>query len=362
MKSEFEALVPHGILRYSQVWEDHRLLEAGLEISPQDNVLSICGAGCNVLALLLAGARSVTAIDVNSAQLALLNLKLAGIRKLAGHADFAQLLGAAECTDRLALYERVRDDLPENSRRYWEAHLGDLEAGVLTAGRLDQYLAKFRRHLDPVAAQGILDSATPQDRRRNYELMCTPETRELFEQHFSRENMQEEGRDPQQFKHAPPLDTARHFWDRFRWVCTKLDNRENFYLEFLLTGRYASLDHGPPYLRPANFERLRRLIGKVRIVHSSVEEFFESTSEEFTKMALSDIFEYMSQKDAELLMESVARHLSSKGRFAFWTLLADRTPPASLHCRQKIGHDLPDSPALPDRSWFYNSFNVYELN
>ena len=64
-------------LRYSQVWEDYLLLEEGLLIAAADDVLCIGSAGDNALALLLAGARSVLAIDMSAAQCALIELKLA---------------------------------------------------------------------------------------------------------------------------------------------------------------------------------------------------------------------------------------------------------------------------------------------
>ena len=82
LRSEIAHTMTLDIIRYSQVWEDQQVLCEGLAIGPEDDVLSIASAGCNVLALLLAGARSVTAIDMSPAQIALLELKLAGIRLL----------------------------------------------------------------------------------------------------------------------------------------------------------------------------------------------------------------------------------------------------------------------------------------
>ena len=74
MNSEF-ATIALDQVRYSLVWEDSRTLYAGLAIAPDDHVLVITSAGCNVLNALLAGPRQVTAIDLNPVQNALLRLK-----------------------------------------------------------------------------------------------------------------------------------------------------------------------------------------------------------------------------------------------------------------------------------------------
>ena len=74
MNSEF-ATIALDQVRYSLVWEDSRTLHAALAIGPDDHVLVVTSAGCNVLNALLAGPRQVTAIDLNPVQKALLRLK-----------------------------------------------------------------------------------------------------------------------------------------------------------------------------------------------------------------------------------------------------------------------------------------------
>src|SRR5262245_33307191 len=94
-------------LRYSFVWEDHALLEDGLGIEPDDDILSVTSGGQNVLNLALMGPRSVTAVDLNPVQSALLELQLAAVQTLS-HADFIRLLGAADAPNRIAIYQQVR--------------------------------------------------------------------------------------------------------------------------------------------------------------------------------------------------------------------------------------------------------------
>src|SRR5215471_17275959 len=151
--TEAAATMAQGGIRYSQVWEDHALLEQGLRIGPDDDVLSITSAGDNVLALLLCEPRSVTAVDLNPAQQAVLELKLAAIRRL-DHSAFACLCGAREGFDRDALYREIRDDLSEPARAFWDAQ--KVASGLLDCGRLERYIGKFHheylRRLVPAEA------------------------------------------------------------------------------------------------------------------------------------------------------------------------------------------------------------------
>lgn len=59
-----EASVDFSKIRYSQVWEDTRLLRQGLRLKPQSRVLSIASAGDNAFSLLLDDAREVVAIGM----------------------------------------------------------------------------------------------------------------------------------------------------------------------------------------------------------------------------------------------------------------------------------------------------------
>src|SRR5262245_51458575 len=79
-------------LVYNACWEDPRLDRQALDLGPEHRVATITSAGCNALEYALAGAQRVDAVDVNYRQNALLELKIAGIRRLDFDAFF-QLFG-----------------------------------------------------------------------------------------------------------------------------------------------------------------------------------------------------------------------------------------------------------------------------
>src|SRR5262245_49490561 len=82
----FDSLLKQHLI-FNTSWEDPALDRVALQLGPSDRVLSIAGAGCNVLDYLLSGAGEVHAVDINPCQTALLELKVAAIRTL-GYDDF----------------------------------------------------------------------------------------------------------------------------------------------------------------------------------------------------------------------------------------------------------------------------------
>ena len=84
----FELVHGHNLV-YNTCWEDPRLDRVALELGPDDTLLVVTSAGCNVLDYALTGPRHIHAVDLNPRQNALLELKLAGIRRL----DFNRFFG-----------------------------------------------------------------------------------------------------------------------------------------------------------------------------------------------------------------------------------------------------------------------------
>jgi len=237
---EADAQVLAGELRYSRVWEDHALLDHALAIRPDDDVLMIASAGCNVLNLLLQAPRRIVAIDLNPAQTALVELKLAALRSL-DHRGFLELLGL-ERGRVLARYDAVRKELSWDTRRWWDSHTWILAHGVERAGRLDRFIDDFHRWQvarlhSPELIDRLFDTRDVIERQRlvDHELL-TPEFARAFLSYFTRDALAERGRHPAQFRYVEDIDVASWFLARLRWACTAIPVRGNFYLERFLRG------------------------------------------------------------------------------------------------------------------------------
>jgi S-adenosylmethionine-diacylglycerol 3-amino-3-carboxypropyl transferase len=90
-------------LVYTQIWEDPEADLAALQLPLGSTIVTISSGGCNALSYLAAQPAQVYAVDLNQAHLALLKLKLAGIRAFATYDEFWQFFGAAASRDNARL-------------------------------------------------------------------------------------------------------------------------------------------------------------------------------------------------------------------------------------------------------------------
>ena len=108
-------------LVYNTCWEDRGWTGVALRLGPQDTLLVLTSAGCNALDYALEGPRRIHAVDLNPRQNALLELKLAGIRRLDFDRFFA-MFGCGHLSNVREVYgDALRGELTRWSRLYWTA-------------------------------------------------------------------------------------------------------------------------------------------------------------------------------------------------------------------------------------------------
>src|SRR5437868_2809098 len=107
-------------LVYNTSWEDPAVDRRAMRLAATDRVLVITSGGCNVLDYALEGPASIVAVDANPRQTALLELKLAAIRRLP-YDDMFALFGLGWHGEFPTLYrERLRGELSDFARNYWD--------------------------------------------------------------------------------------------------------------------------------------------------------------------------------------------------------------------------------------------------
>jgi len=108
-------------LVYTQIWEDPVADLAALRLAIGSTIVTISSGGCNALSYLMARPAQVYAVDLNEAHLAILKLKLAGLRAFSDYSDFWQFFGAANSPANSDLYRaRLRPLLDTQARSYWD--------------------------------------------------------------------------------------------------------------------------------------------------------------------------------------------------------------------------------------------------
>lgn len=363
---EIHAVLQNATLRYSQVWEDYKLLFDGLDLEPADHVVSIGSAGDNALALLARGVASVSSVDLNPAQTALCELKKVAISKV-DYAEFVDLLGAGNTERGLRVYQTIKSELSERSLAYWESHQDILQRGILHSGRLELFWNKMREDVFEtfvsedslykfIASRDLSEQRINFERFFSGEAFCT-----AFKEFTDKKNVAKHGRDIAQYKYVDAHDIGGFFFRRFRHVCTEVPIADNFYLHYLFFGRYESLSQGPFYLRPQIYETLVQRIDRFEVVEESLDVFVARGEKPYSKMNLSDLFEYLSIEETDHFLAVLSENMVRGGRIAFWNHLNERGPGSTCKLKLDEHRSLGQELFTRDRTFFYSDFRVLEV-
>jgi len=352
-------------LNYAQCWEDVRLLIEGFAVGPGDDVLSVASAGDNSIALALAGARSVTAVDLSLPQIALTELKLAA-RHLSLD-DTRVLFGLESSGGRLPRYHRLREHLTEPSRRWWDEHLDLVERGILRSGRFERYLALFRTRVLPLVhrrsrVEAWFDLPDLAAQQRYYEdVWDNLRWRLLFRLFFSRRVMEARGRSPEQFAHVQgPVSLA--FLERARRMFTTLPLRDNGYVQWMLLGRWVCREAVPEWITPAGHARLDEAAARITLVHASLQEHLTGAGVgAYSAFNLSDVFEYLSERQSADLFSALLPTARRGARLAYWNLLVPRERPLALADRVRPLREEASELGARDRAFVYGAFRLEEV-
>lgn len=363
--TDIQSRADFSTIRYAQCWEDADILVKALDVEGRD-CLSIGAAGDNSFALLARGARSVTAVEMNPAQVVCIELRRAAYLHLE-HEEFLELLGARESAARASHLDKLRDHLPEPVQRALADGMIAPHAGLGSQGKFENYFRLFREKVLPLAhnqarVARLLESKSRDERVQFYQQSWNNwRWRMIFKVFFSRWMMGRLGRDPEFFKYVGGR-VAERILARTRHALCELDPAQNPYLHWILRGIHGQAL--PLALRRESFDPIRRALleERFRVVNASIEELFEMEPERtYDAFNLSDIFEYMSEPAYHILLEKIVRASRRGARLAYWNMLAPRSRPAILADRLQPLEELSAALLHEDRAFFYARFVVEEV-
>jgi S-adenosylmethionine-diacylglycerol 3-amino-3-carboxypropyl transferase len=359
--AELRDRVRFDAIRYACCWEDAAVLCRALAPVEGARCLSIAAAGDNVFSLLAAGARSVVAVDLSPAQLALVELKARAFGALA-HAELLGFLGARAAEGRWETYRRLRGGLTDSARGFWDERRNEIEAGVLHAGKFERYLRAFGRWVVPLAhGRGtVAELLTPRsraERERFYaERWDSWRWRLAFRLFFGRWMQGRFGRDPEFLRHVEG-SVPRRMLARTRRGFTALPTESNPYVQYIMRGEYGAAL--PDYLRPENHAKIANALDRLQLVAGSVDEVAARLpAGSIDAFNLSDIFEYLDTATYHAVLESLLRVAAPGARFAYWNLFVERSRPESLAHRLAPRDAAARRLHAADRAFFYQRLVV----
>lgn len=331
MESEVSSKADFSIIKYSQCWEDTNLVLQALSIKPGDICLSIAAAGDNTLSLLSGNPAKVIAIDLNYCQLALLKLKVTAMKELS-YDELVTLFGYNQAKEvRLNLYRKLRPFLEPDVAGFWSENLHLVEKGIADSGHLESYFRIFRKGILPLvhSKRTISQLFSPRSKQKRagfYENRWNSLRWKLIAGlFFSRYSLQKLGRDQSFFQYADnslSKQISCHLFD----ALVSQEPWRNPYLHWILLGRYDFEKNILPFwLERKNYDKIKINLDKLEIRQDSLESFLSHYSgPQIDCFNLSDIFEYMSEKNFINCLALIVSKANNGARMAYFNMLAER--------------------------------------
>ena len=353
--------VPYGgRLMFTQSWEDPACDVRALSPRAGERLVAITSGGDNVLGLLLEDPGEIIAVDLNPLQNFLMELKMAAIRRLE-HADLLEFLGVRTTVgNRRAYYTRVRPDLSDDARAYWDDHLEWFDRGLLVQGGFEQYHAMLRRLIGVVVGRRRIEALFRLDaaQQRAYfdREWNSLAWRLLIRIGCSRAVL---GRklDPSWFTDGSVRDAGSHFSRLAEHAIGELSARTNYFLAQMLRGAYLNEIEMPAYLRAEHFATIRARLDRVRLVTADVSEALAQLGDRSVDgFALSNVFEYSPPAVFDQTKREILRVAKPGARLSLRNLLAPRRladDPAFL-----VNAALSTELQQADRGFIYSRFEA----
>jgi S-adenosylmethionine-diacylglycerol 3-amino-3-carboxypropyl transferase len=326
-------------LFFAQVREDPNLEIAALAAGPDDTVVVVSSGGCTALSLLAAGAGQVVAVDLNTSQNNIVELKLAAISALSA-ADATRFLGgwpAAAGWRRSTYLQLLRGRLTPTARAYWDARRKHIESGVIASGVSERFIGVVMRVVrtaihPPSRVRRLLGCRTLEEQRALYErewdsrrwrlLFSALLNRVVFRKTYS----------PEFFEHVENPSFAKHFYGLAAHALTSVPIATNYFVHQMLTGSYPQGVPGglPPYLDPDSGPALAGAEARLTLVDGSFGEYLRTRDDaSLDGFALSNICEWLTPEQIDELLTEIVRTARPGARLVFrnfvgWTDLPPR--------------------------------------
>ena len=313
-------------LFFAQVREDPLLEIEALSPLSDARVVVVGSGGCTAFSLLAWGAKEVVAVDLNSTQNHLIELKVVALRRLLTP-ELMSFLGVAPGTARRRsrTYAVLRPYLSAGAVTYWDRHEAQLGRGILNCGVSERFIA---------AVVGVVKLAIHDRNRieRLLSLQTLDEQKEFFAREWNNRRWKllfplllnrwtfNRAYDPGFFREVENPSFAEHFRGLVEHALCEVPVRTNYFLHQMLAGAYPAQVPGgvPPYLDPKLREFLRSRLDRLQIVDAGYAEYLATCEDDsIDALALSNICEWLDQRGIEDLFEQVVRVARPGARVCF---------------------------------------------
>lgn len=374
------ALAFKGLV-YAQIWEDPIVDMEALAIEPGNRIATIASGGCNVFSYLVADPAEIVAVDLNTAHVALNNLKRIAIQRLPDHASLRRFFADADTEVNIADYRAfVRPYLDEVSRRYWESRdlagrrrINGFANGLYKRGLLGSFigLAHLVARMHRIDPREFLAAKTIEEQRAIFDEKFAP----FFDRKFipwvtdQRSSLFGLGIPPAQYDALaggkPMADVLRA---RLQKLACGFPLEDNYFAWQAFgrgydKGEAASL---PPYLQAGNYDAVRARAERVTMLHANMTDMLAAAdAASFDRYIFLDAQDWMTDAQLTALWSEVTRTARAGARVLFRTAAEPSLLPGRLPDDLLERWDYRASESLDytrrDRSAIYGGVHLYIL-
>mmetsp|Transcript_18557 Transcript_18557/g.19323 ORF Transcript_18557/g.19323 Transcript_18557/m.19323 type:complete len:692 (+) Transcript_18557:138-2213(+) len=320
---------------YNVSWEDPRMDHRVFNLDDQDHVITIASAGCNVLDYIIEGAK-VTAVDFNSCQIALTELKKVAIINL----EFEQFFEIFSKSNMELLREvyasKLRPSLSPPSAEFWDDGIHSIKSFMYsgTSGNMSWFLFRF---LLPIFGLGFirrdLVTGISPDALRAKLSRCEYRLRSLA---WIMDNLLLRGGSCLAGVPERQLNLGLHRPNNLAMVIeriffnTDLVNDNYFYSGYILG--YYQPHNCPRYLKKENYEKMKKnlIAGKLHLVHGTLLYAIDNVDSPITVASLLDHMDWMTDRMINEEITHIMRKIDPVRGKIFWRTFADDVHSAPL--------------------------------
>ncbi|MBO9603659.1 MAG: DUF3419 family protein [Novosphingobium sp.] len=328
------ALAFRGLV-YPQIWEDPIADMDGLQIGPGDHVVTISSGGCNAFSYLTASPAKVTAVDLNSAHVALGKLKRAALMHLPSYQQFRRFFAEADSAGNVEAYHRfIAPQLDPRSRQYWESRdlLGRrriemFAKGFYRYGLLGNFIGfvHFLARMHGVQPARVLEAQGIEQQRAHFEQHFLP----FFDKPLLRWLTRRKaslfglGIPPAQYdKLAGGRTMVDVLRERLERLTCNFDFRDNYFAWQAFGRGYAKAPEAslPPYLQEANYKALRLRLGGIEVLQANMTDYLAGQeAHSVDRFVLLDAQDWMTDQQLNALWAQICRTARPGARVLFRT-------------------------------------------
>lgn len=368
-------------LVYSQIWEDPVVDMQAMQIEPHHHVVAIASGGCNVLSYLTASPAKVTAVDLNRAHVALVKLKLAGLKYLPGWDAYYRFFGEADERQNISEYKRhLKPMIDRETRRYWESRtltgrrrLSHFKSNIYRKGLLGRFIG-----MGHIVARAygydmaeFLGSRSMEEQRIFFDQKIAP----LFDRKLvkwvtdKRISLYGLGIPPAQYdalSGGEPM--SKVLCGRLERLTCDFPLRENYFAWQAFGRAYAPGASGPlpPYLEEQHFAKVRSCAGRVDVRHESLTDVLMAMpAASAHRFVLLDAQDWMTEQQLNALWAAITHAAAPGARVIFRTAGRDTILPGRVNAKILSHWQYDGARSLSlgarDRSSIYGGFHIYDL-